>query len=84
MGKKLFVIKLSSNSLCFVSSLCVWASEIFLAGSDPLSFVLQNQMGGTDLSQNDTEPPGQNKSTHISQYNNTITNRTAWDPQTLK
>lgn len=41
-------------------------------------------MGETDPSQNDTEPPGQNKSTHISQYNNTITNRAARDPQTLK
>lgn len=55
-----------------------------LAWCDSLSFVLQNQMGGTGLSQTDTEPPGQIKSTHVTTYNNTITKRTTRDPQTLK
>lgn len=43
---------------------------------------LLDQMGGTDRSQTDTEPLGQIKSTHMTTYKNTITNRTTRDPRT--
>ncbi len=64
------------------SSLCVWAREIFLAGSDPLSFVLQNQMGMKQIRAKTTQNPQGRTNPHT--YHNTITQSLTEPPETHK